>query len=100
MLLFAFSLLYDRLYSIMNTTISIHQAQENISLILEQVVKKKYTAIIEDKGKPVAKIVPIASEARLQKATGANVIEQSFGILPDFPDVRIARIFRRTHTSL
>ena len=73
--------------------ISATKLKNNISYILNEIHFKGNVALIERYGKPIAKIVPIKDE---ETATSLKkVLDDSFGILSDFPDVTKARRSRK-----
>jgi len=78
--------------------ISATKLKNNISYILNEIYYKGNVAIVERYGKPIAKIAPIKDKetvGNLEKA-----IRDSYGILPDFPDVTKARKSRKKTIQL
>lgn len=77
----------------MTNVISASELKNNVSEILNEVTFMGNVAVIERYGKPIAKIIPIDKSlnlARLKKA-----LDESFGSIPDFPDVTKDRRSRR-----
>ena len=73
--------------------------KNNISYILNEIYYKEDVAIIERYGRPIAKIVPIKDEKTVV-ASLKKVLGNSYGILPDFPDVTKERRSRKRTTRL
>jgi len=72
--------------------------KNNISYILSEIHYKGDVAIIERYGRPIAKIVPIKDNETVTSLK--KVLDDSYGILPDFPDVTKERSSRKRTTSL
>lgn len=83
----------------MTTVISATELKNKVSEVLNEVAFKGNVAIIERYGKPIARIVPVKKEERnvedIRKA-----LDETFGAIPDFPDVTKFRRSRRKTFSL
>ncbi len=77
----------------MTTVISATELKNKVSEILNDVAFKGNVAVIERYGKPVAKIIPTDESLRLERLKKA--LDQSFGSIPDFPDVTKMRRSRK-----
>lgn len=73
--------------------ISATKLKNNISYILNEIHYKGNAAVIERYGRPIAKIVPINGEKTVTSLK--KVLNESFGMLPDFPDVTKKRRSRK-----
>ena len=84
----------------MNTTyVSASELKRNAAEILNSVYYKKNTTIVERFGKAIAKIVPV--EERIEgKKSVAKILNNYFGVLPNFPKTKNIRYFRKRNTSL
>jgi prevent-host-death family protein len=71
-------------------TVSATDLKNNVSAVLNTVYFENKPAVVERHGKPIVKIVPvnrnIANDRLLEQA-----VEETFGILPNFPDVKADR---------
>lgn len=79
--------------------ISASELKRNVSEILNAVHFEKKVTVIERYGKPIVKIVPFDENNTSEKSVGP-LLEEYFGVLPDFPDVKNDRKFRKRTTSL
>lgn len=80
----------------MTKNISATELKNKVSEVLNLVYFDKATAIIERRGKPVARIVPIKPEKAKSKKSMAEIkkiLDSTYGCLPDFPDVTKKRKF-------
>lgn len=77
----------------MTTVISATELKNKVSEVLNGVSFRGDVAVIERYGRPVAKIIPIDRE--LDLANLKKALDESFGSLPDFPDVTKDRRSRR-----
>jgi hypothetical protein len=55
---------------------------------------------VEKFGKAIAKIVPISEDRINAKKEATDKLSSFFGVLPDFPEVKDARKFKRKAVSL
>ncbi len=78
----------------MTNVISASELKNNISEILNEVTFMGNVAVIERYGKPIAKIIPIR-EVKRSREEIRKVLDATFGSIPDFPDVRSSRYFRK-----
>lgn len=78
--------------------ISATKLKNNISYILNEIHFKGNVALIERYGKPIAKIVPIRNGETVTSLKKA--LHDSYGILPDFPDVTRSRKSRKKTIGL
>lgn len=84
----------------MNTTyISATELKRNVAEVLNSVYYKKNTTIIERFGKAIAKIVPV-EEKKEGKKTITKILDRYFGVLPNFPETKNIRYFRKRNTTL
>lgn len=84
----------------MNTNyVSATELKRNVSEILNSVYYKKSVTIVEKFGKPIAKIIPIDAK-ELGSAEIEEVLKSTFGSIPDFPDVKSSRYFRKPNINL
>lgn len=74
--------------------ISASELKRNVSEILNAVHFEKKITVIERYGKPIVKIVPFDENNTSEKSV-APLLKEYFGVLPDFPDVRKNRKFRK-----
>ena len=81
----------------MTTVISATELKNRVSEILNEVTFKGNIAVIERYGKPVAKIVPVREVIR-SKEEIKRVLDETFGSIPDFPDITKDRYFRKRKT--
>lgn len=85
----------------MTTVISATELKNRVSEVLNEVAFKGNATVIERYGKPIVRIVPIDDKARkMSKKDVKRVSDETFGILPDFPDVTKFRRSRRKTFSL
>ncbi len=85
----------------MTTVISATELKNKVSEILNEVAFKGNVAVVERYGKPIVKIVPVNDKAKkMSKKDIKRVLDETFGILPDFPDVTKFRRSRRKTFSL
>ncbi len=77
----------------MTTVISATELKNKVSEVLNEVTFKGNVAVIERYGKPVAKLIPIDESLRLERLKKA--LDESFGSIPDFPDVTKDRRSRK-----
>lgn len=85
----------------MITTISATDLKNRISEVLNEVAFKGNVAVIERYGKPIVRIVPVNDKAKkMSERDIRKVLDETFGILPDFPDVTKYRRSRRKTFSL
>lgn len=76
-----------------NIYVSATNLKRDISKILNDVSFGDKTVVIERHGKTIAKIVPIhADEIKNDTDT---LLSKYFGAMPDFPDVKKGRKFRK-----
>lgn len=75
-------------------SISASDLKKHISEVLNDIYFHKKVAIIERYGKPIAEIVPIEKGKR-KTANIQKALDATFGILPDFPDVKKYRRSRK-----
>lgn len=78
--------------------ISATQLKNNISYILNEIHYKRNVAIIERYGRPIAKIIPMDGEKTVSGLK--KVLDESFGMIPDFPDVTKNRRSRKNAIRL
>lgn len=78
--------------------ISATKLKNNISYILNEIHFKGNVALIERYGRPIAKIVPIKDGKTVISLKKA--LYESYGILPDFPDVTKSRKSRKKIVEL
>lgn len=78
----------------MTNVISASELKNNVSEILNEVTFMGNVAVIERYGKPIAKIIPIG-EVKRSREEIRKVLDATFGSIPDFPDVRSYRYFRK-----
>lgn len=79
----------------MTTVISATELKNRVSEILNEVAFKGNVAVIERYGKPIAKMMPIEKKGLLSREEIRKVLDATFGSIPDFPDVRSSRYFRK-----
>ncbi len=85
----------------MTTVISATELKNKVSEVLNNVYFTGNETVIEKHGKPIARIVPINDKVKkMSKKDIKRVLDETFGILPDFPDVRKVRRSRRKTFSL
>lgn len=85
----------------MTTVISATELKNKVSEVLNTVYFNGIETIVEKYGKPIARIIPINDKARkMSKRDVKRVLDETFGILPDFPDVTKFRRSRRKTFSL
>lgn len=85
----------------MTTIISATDLKNRVSEVLNTVYFNGTETIVEKHGKPIARIVPINDKAKkMSKKDIKRALDETFGILPDFPDVTKFRRSRRKTFSL
>lgn len=85
----------------MTTVISATELKNKVSEVLNNVYFTGNETVIEKYGRPIVKIIPINNKAKkMSKEDVKRVLEETFGILPDFPDVTKFRRSRRKTFSL
>lgn len=83
----------------MNYSISASKLKNKVSDVLNDVHYKKNIAIIERYGKPIAKLIPI--DTNQTNISGIKkALDNSFGSIPDFPEVTKNRASRKKPLSL
>lgn len=82
----------------MANTISATQLKNKVSEVLNSVYFSGEVTIVEKYGKPIAEISPIKG-VKKSKEEIKKVLDATFGSLPDFPDVRASRYFRKRTTA-
>lgn len=83
----------------MTMIISSTELKNKVSEILNNVAFKGNVAIIERYGKPIAKIVPVKDEKRVVGDI-RKALNETFGAIPDFPNVTKFRRSRSKKFSL
>lgn len=83
----------------MTTVISATDLKNRSSEILNEVHFKRTEVTVERHGKPIAKLVPVSDELA-RRARIEQALKETFGILPDFPDVTKYRRSRKRTVSL
>lgn len=87
----------------MNTfTVSITELKHNISDIINRVNYEKKEAVVKRHGKTVVHIIPhkeTPSKTKGKKSL-AKALEETFGAIPDFPDVTKFRRNKRHWRTL
>ncbi|MBI2314793.1 type II toxin-antitoxin system Phd/YefM family antitoxin [Candidatus Daviesbacteria bacterium] len=81
-------------------TISATELKNKLSEVLNSVYYSENVAVIEKHGKPIARIVPVEGSKKMMRKDIKRVLDETFGILPDFPDVSSYRRFRSRKISL
>lgn len=84
----------------MSKHIAISDARATLPELVKKVNNTSDEIIITAYGKPVAKLVPANADKTTEKKDYKKVLERSFGILPDFPDVTKARVSRKKRIKL
>ncbi len=85
----------------MTTVISATELKNRVSEVLNTVYFKGTETVVEKYGKPIVKIIPINDKAKkMSKKDIKRVLDETFGILPNFPDVTKFRRSRRKTFSL
>ncbi len=85
----------------MTTVISATELKNKVSEVLNTVYFNGTETIVEKHGKPIARIIPINDKARkMSKKDIKRVLDETFGSMPDFPDVTKYRRFRNRKISL
>lgn len=80
----------------MTTIISATELKNKVSEVLNRIYYSGSEMIVEHYGKPMVKISPIKDEVRkMTNAEIKKVLDATFGSIPDFPDVRESRYFRK-----
>ena len=79
----------------MTTVISATELKNRVSEVLNEVAFRGNIAVVERYGKPIAKIVPVPVDNNLRLERLKKALDESFGSLPDFPDVTKDRRSRR-----
>lgn len=83
----------------MINTISATELKNKLSDVLNLVYYNETVTIVEKHGKPVAKIVPVDRPNKMSKKDIKKVLDETFGSIPDFPDVTKARTFHSRRIS-
>ena len=83
----------------MTTVISATELKNKVSEVLNDVYFGGNIAIIERYGKPIVEISPV-NKSKLRKMNIKEVLDATFGSLPDFPDVTKFRVSRRKKIKL
>ena len=78
----------------MPNIISATELKNNVSDILNDVYFNGRVTVVERYGKPIAEIMPVR-EAVKSKEEIKRVLDETFGSIPDFPDVTKKRYFRQ-----
>lgn len=84
----------------MITTISATELKNKLSEVLNSVYYNEDVTIVEKHGKPVARIMPIDQSKKVSLNDIKKVLDDTFGSIPDFPDVTKDRSFRSRKISL
>lgn len=84
----------------MKNTVSATELKNKVAEVLNEVYFRKTVAIVERYGRPIAKIVPIEEKKKKTKDELKKAWRETFGCLPDFPDVTRFRRFRNRRVSL
>jgi prevent-host-death family protein len=83
----------------MKKYVAISDARATLPGIVARVNRSNEEVIITAYGKPVAKLLP-AEPDKKKKVDYKKALEESFGILPDFPDVTKYRVSRKKPIKL
>lgn len=75
--------------------VSATELKNRVSDILNEVIFTGSETIIERHGRPVAKIIPLPRSNKRSMADIKKALDESFGSMPDFPDVTKFRRSRR-----
>ena len=67
--------------------------------ILNTVYYEKKIAVVERFGKALVKIIPYEEE-KISKKNKRNLLDKYFGALPDFPEAKNNRFFRKKNLVL
>ncbi|OGK15890.1 hypothetical protein A2690_04520 [Candidatus Roizmanbacteria bacterium RIFCSPHIGHO2_01_FULL_39_12b] len=78
-------------------SVSATDLKNNVSDILNTVYFEKTTAVIERHGKPIAFIIPAGKP---DKEKIAKALKETFGLVPDFPNVVSKRYLRKRDVRL
>lgn len=78
----------------MTTVISATELKNKVSEVLNNVYFTGNETVIEKYGRPIVKIIPVR-EVKRSKEEIRKVLDATFGSIPDFPDVRSSRYFRK-----
>lgn len=70
----------------MINTISATKLKNKLAEVLNSAYYNKTVTIVEKHGKPIAEIIPIREYKRSREEI-KRVLDETFGSLPDFPDV-------------
>lgn len=76
------------------------ELKNNVSDILNRVIFTGSETIVERYGKPVVKIMPFSERNRKRRLDLKRALDESFGSLPDFPDVTRERKSSRSFFKL
>ena len=82
----------------MTTVISATELKNKVSEVLNNVYFTGNETVIEKYGKPIVKIIPV-KEVKRSREEIRKVLDATFGSIPDFPDVRGSRYFRKRKTA-
>jgi len=74
------------------------ELKRNTAEVLNSVAFGEIEAIVERYGEPLVKIIPVKTGGKRRNFKEA--LDRSFGAIPDFPDVRKSRHFRRRAPTL
>ncbi|OGY28101.1 MAG: hypothetical protein A2802_00420 [Candidatus Woykebacteria bacterium RIFCSPHIGHO2_01_FULL_43_29] len=80
-------------------TIPATELKRNTAEILNIVAYGNTVAIIERHGEAIAKVVPVVGGNRTKKEW-EEILEKSFGSMPNFPEVDKKRYFRKRFVNL
>lgn len=78
----------------MTTVISATELKNKVSEVLNSVYFTGNETVIEKYGRPIVKIIPVR-EVKRNREEIRKVLDATFGSIPDFPDVRSFRYFRK-----
>lgn len=77
------------------------ELKNRLSEILNRVYYSGNEMIVEHYGKPIVKLLPVKAEAsKPTKLEIKRVLDETFGSIPDFPEVTKFRNFRRRSIKL
>lgn len=84
----------------MTTVISATELKNKVSEVLNKVYFTGNETVIEKYGRPIARIVPVNDKVKkISKADIKRVLDETFGSMPDFPDITKYRRFRNRKIS-
>jgi len=78
----------------MTTVISATELKNKVSEVLNNVYFTGNETVIEKYGRPIVKIISVR-EVKRSREEIRKVLDATFGSIPDFPDVRSSRYFRK-----